>query len=520
MANTLLIVLYGGSSYREVNVLQKKDANLKQKPELVIGLVARMGVEIPNVLTALKSEAAKYNFKFVHIKVTGFLERIDHKCDLYDSPVEARYRSYIECCNKIREKAENNSVFSLLTMNAIELSRQSHQSGGHRGVMIVVDQLKRKEEIEAFRAVYDDAFIALSCHSPFEKRVKYIKEKIIADHSETDDDARWDQEAKDLISLDESEGKPFGQDVRSTFPKADYILDASNRSRSDEGLSRFFRILFSDPGISPSFEEYGNNMAAQAAYRSIDLSRQVGAAIFDNSKKVVALGSNEVPKAGGGTYWVNSKSDGRDQKKGYDINTIRKRSLVIDIVELLKANGKLTGDLAGLDPEKLNETLLSGDDGILKASKILDILEYGRALHAEMNAITDAARTNTSTQDTILFVTTFPCHNCAKHIVGSGIKTVFYLEPYSKSEVSRLYPDSISIDPANKIKNKIPFKQFCGITKRRFHYFAKEKLKDSTGKVFPWKESNAVCFIDKHPNDYRRLEETYRAKLKDMVDFN
>ena len=103
--------------------------------------------------------------------------------------------------------------------------------------------------------------------------------------------------------------------------------------------------------------------------------------------------------------------------------------------------------------------------------------------------------------------------------MGSGIKKVFYLEPYAKSEVSRLYPDSISIDPSGKSKKKVPFKQFCGITKRRFHYFAKDKLKDPTGKVFPWKENIADCLVDKQPNDYRRLEETYRAKLESSVKF-
>ena len=51
-----------------------KNETVKQKPELVIGLVARMGVDISSVLTALKSEAAKYNYKFVHIKVTDFLK--------------------------------------------------------------------------------------------------------------------------------------------------------------------------------------------------------------------------------------------------------------------------------------------------------------------------------------------------------------------------------------------------------------------------------------------------------------
>lgn len=489
------------------------ETSKKFKPELIVGIVARMGVDLSRVLTGLKSEAAKYNYKLVHIKVTKFLDRIDHKCDLKSNPIEERYKSYISCCNVIREKSNDKSIFSSLTMNAIALHRPDTQSGEHRGVLYVVDQLKRKEEVAAFRTVYGDAFISLSCHSPLASRVKFMKDKIIADHDETDDEEKWETEAISLISLDEAEENQFGQDVGATFPKADYILDSSKSKTTTDGLERLFKIIFSDPSISPTFEEYGNNMAAQAAYRSIDLSRQVGAAIFDRDKKVVSLGSNEVPKAGGGTYWVNQKIDGRDQKRGYDINTIRKRSLVMDVVEKLKANNKLSDDLNSSDISQLSELLLSEDVGILSKSKILNILEYGRALHAEMNAITDAARSNTSTKNTTLFVTTFPCHNCAKHIVGAGIKRVFYLEPFTKSEVYRLYPDSIEIDPIRAVKKKVQFKQFCGITKRRFHYFAKEKSKDESGKSFPWNEAKSKCRIDTRPQEYARLEQEYRSKI-------
>lgn len=50
-------------------------------------------------------------------------------------------------------------------------------------------------------------------------------------------------------------------------------------------------------------------------------------------------------------------------------------------------------------------------------------MEYSRSIHAEMDVITSMARKqNGDTKDKILFTTTYPCHNCARHIVAAGIK--------------------------------------------------------------------------------------------------
>lgn len=486
-------------------------------PELVVGIVARMGVDVKKVIMELKSEASKYNYNVVHIKVSNFIGSVDHGCVIKEEPIEERYHSYISCCNKIRELCEDNRVLALLTANTIKIKRKKIQSDDYRGIIYVVDQLKRPEEVETLRDIYGNSFIALSCHSTFDARVQFLTDKITADHSAAESQKVWKAKAIELIGMDESEKNKYGQAVRSTFPLADYILDSQDHTSITEGLNRLFRILFNDPSISPNFHEYCNNLAAQAAYRSIDLSRQVGAAILDYDRKIIALGANEVPKFGGGTYWPSDKDDRRDQMLGFDVNTIRKRSLVIDVVKLLQDNGKLTKEFSGLSSEDLSDTLLSSD-GILKKSKILDTLEYGRALHAEMNAITDAARSNSTTQDAILFVTTFPCHNCAKHIVGAGIKEVYYLEPYSKSAVAELYPDSIEIDSIDDNSLKVSFRQFCGVTKRRFHYFAKDKLKDDAGKVLPWSEDEAKCIIKKEPTDYIRSEVYYCSQLLDLID--
>jgi deoxycytidylate deaminase len=78
------------------------------------------------------------------------------------------------------------------------------------------------------------------------------------------------------------------------------------------------------------------------------------------------------------------------------------------------------------------DRLLKEDDGLRK-SKVMDLLEFGRIIHAEMSAITDAARLGIEIKDSTLYCTTFPCQICAKHIVAAGLDTVVCLEPYPKS---------------------------------------------------------------------------------------
>lgn len=59
--------------------------------------------------------------------------------------------------------------------------------------------------------------------------------------------------------------------------------------------------------------------------------------------------------------------------------------------------------------------------------------------HAEMAALMSCARSGGSPVDGTLYCTTFRCHNCAKHIVAAGIRSVVYVEPYPKSKAKDLY---------------------------------------------------------------------------------
>jgi dCMP deaminase len=56
--------------------------------------------------------------------------------------------------------------------------------------------------------------------------------------------------------------------------------------------------------------------------------------------------------------------------------------------------------------------------------------ELCRGLHAEQNAIIQAAKHGISINGATLYCTSFPCVICTKMIINAGIKRIVYLEGY------------------------------------------------------------------------------------------
>jgi deoxycytidylate deaminase len=492
-----------------------KKATLSKFPpyydsEIVVGFVGRIGVEMDKVLGILTDTAGALNYDVVHIKLTKSIPDIPFLPKVFSTPVEKKYHSYIDACNRLREKTKLKEIMALIAILKIQQHRKN--KGNHKSpvkrTLYVVDQLKRQEEVSLLRSVYGQLFIQISCHSPLEKRKAALVQKIAEGHKASRSHDKWSSEADALIKRDDSEeGVEGGQRVSDTFPMADLIVDSSNPQSVKETVTRFFHSFFGDFTISPTVEEFGMNLAMNAGLRSMDLSRQVGAAIISKEGEIACLGCNEVPKAGGGTYWTGDKNDTRDFTKGYDYNTSRKRGMLIDVVVRLQDHKLLGKKLADLDETELEEKLFAKEMSKIKDAQILDTLEYGRAVHAEMCALMDAARNGRAIKDHLLFTTVFPCHNCAKHIVGAGIAEVFYLKPYPKSEASLLYPDSIATDTDGKRENRIAFRQFTGITPRRYpQLFEKERLKDSAGRLLKWDQKNAFPIAGVSAPTYIDLE--------------
>ena len=112
-----------------------------------------------------------------------------------------------------------------------------------------------------------------------------------------------------------------------------------------------------------SWDEYFMGLAHLSALRSKDPSTQVGACIVDEDKKVVSIGYNGMPRGC------------QDSKMPWE-----------------REGGFLT-------------------------------TKYAYVVHAELNAILNSPR---SVKNCTLYVSLFPCNECAKAIIQSGIKKIVY----------------------------------------------------------------------------------------------
>lgn len=287
---------------------------------------------------------------------------------------------------------------------------------------------------------------------------------MIADSHNSNRSQEFESKALALIQRDEAEDDPLGQDLRDAFPQADFFVNGSDFSGLDAAIARILECLFSHPFHTPSRDERGMFHAYAASMRSGSLGRQVGAAIATPDGEIICLGCNEVPKAGGGAYWEDDDPDERDHMRGEDSNDRMKRKLLGDVLQRLYDQDWLSPEKTKFSlPDLVSQALLPLEKGGLGKAELMNVGEYGRSVHAEMAALLQAARVGTSIRGCTLFTTTFPCHNCTKHIIEAGIKRVVYVEPYPKSLAAELHSDSIEIDKPGRGTKLVQFEAFVGI---------------------------------------------------------
>ena len=135
------------------------------------------------------------------------------------------------------------------------------------------------------------------------------------------------------------------------------------------------------PESNINWDEYFMGLAYLSALRSKDPNTKVGACIVDGDKKVVSIGYNGMPR--------NIEDDNLSWNKG-----------------------------EGLDSK------------------------YLYVCHAEFNAILNC-RDGTNLKGCTLYVTLFPCNECAKAVIQTGIKEVVYNE--------NKYKDTIGVQASLKM---------------------------------------------------------------------
>jgi deoxycytidylate deaminase len=364
----------------------------------------------------------------------------------------------------------------------------------------LIDSIRHPAETQLFRRAYGASFALVGVVCEESVREKRIIGKFLTNPEKQD--AALVERVKDFISRDaDDERKSYGQHVTSAFYEADFFVDNTLDDETDEKgyleepLARLVSIVTHDRLVRPTIEETAMHHAHSARVRSACLSRQVGAALVDHYGTVVSTGTNEVPRAGGGVYGEQFSGNKRTHEHrcafrnpAFCSNNVEQNAIVDDLIAQIPELSAVDDAEKGTLRAKIRRTRLGG------------LIEFSRAVHAEMDALLSAGREGTSTVGTRLFVTTFPCHYCARHIVSAGVYEVQFIEPYPKSLALSLHIDAIAVSedgwvPPSTLsiaeeralepeedQGRVLFKPFVGVAPR-LYLKAFEKVRDLKDKV-------------------------------------
>lgn len=466
-----------------------------QEAELVLGLVAPVGTDFDRFVETLGVCLKDYRYSTNTVRLSELAESFRH-----EEPPEAGSDEYVRLTRLMNAgnaaRSHGGDILALAAAAKINARRQDDGTG-NKGPLPrnahVIRSLKHPGEVQTLRRIYGQGFFLVGIVATEAERRGFLKQR----------KGCTDQEIDALLKRDDREDDDLGQRTRDTFHLADVFVALDDT----EGLKRFLRLVFGDPYETPTPDEYAMFLAFSAGLRSADLSRQVGAVVVTTAGDVVAVGTNDVPVAGGGLCWPGSR-DHRDYMLGADMNEQQRGEIVNEVLTALRP------------PDVDAETWQREGWQKLKNAAVMDITEYGRAVHAEMEALLSCARSGVTTRGCTLYSTTFPCHNCAKHIIASGISRVVYVEPYPKSRAVQMYRASLAEEgpPKNGV---VVFDAFRGVGPRRFFdlfsiglssgYPVKRK---QDGKRREWRPDSAEVRVPLLPNSYITREQRAAEKLE------
>ncbi len=479
--------------------------------EIIIGIVSTVGTDYKTVVSYLTERLKLHNYETDEISIShSVIKKLEQPEQELDSEFK-RIKAYMALGNKFRKNTKDNSILALGVASEIFHKREKDDKDGVKPknkVAYIINSLKHPDEVERLREIYMGGFYLIGITEDENRRVKYLQ----------DEKGMTKEEGEEIISQDYDERKGHGQHTRDTFQLSDFFVNIDgNSDRLKNDIQRILALIFGHPYVTPTFDEFSMFMAFSSALRSADLSRQVGAVIAKNNE-IIATGANDCPKAYGGLYWPSydknqnkliDKLDGRDYMRGQDSNEIEKKKIIDNILSDLPE---------AVDAEAVKKALLK--------SPLKHITEFGRIVHAEMEALLFCARNNISTRKAHLYCTTFPCHNCAKHIIAAGIEKVIYVEPYPKSKAFEFYSDAISSKEDSS--EQVIFVPFVGVGPRKFFDFFSMNLshgyplrrKDKDGLTISWKPDNSKARVQMLPCSYLEKETVATSLFKKLGDEN
>jgi deoxycytidylate deaminase len=471
------------------DVTDERGPSLQERrtPELIFGMVGLVASGVSTASGTLKRILEdEYGYTVAIHKVSDIIRECGHLCSITEVPSGGSER--VDALQKMGSELRGKFSTDYLAKKCVEkiaVYRQNH--GGYQDVVPlpkrqahIIDSLKHPDEAKLLRSVYGELFWLISVFAPEEVRESRLQAMDFGKPQITE-----------IIERDRDEGIPYGQHVQKCSQLGDFFVRNNHTSKKplESTLGRYLEVLFDIQVHTPSLDESAMYAASSAASRSACLSRQVGAAIASKSGELIGIGWNDVPSFGGGLYTESESAagDNRCYRWGEAIchNDDRKSRLYEKIIKLLSDSDLLA---KGVDVSKVKHALASTD--------IKNLIEYSRAVHAEMEAIISVARTQKAgLVDGTMYVTTFPCHSCARHIVAAGLKRVVFIEPYDKSLAGELHHDSVSTDAREK-ESRVTFLQYEGVAPRnmiRLFNHGKDRKKGGKALVAGKTTAEPVC---------------------------
>ncbi|WP_394865360.1 anti-phage dCTP deaminase [Klebsiella pneumoniae] len=479
-------------------------------PEIIIALCGPIGSPLHETAEQISFSLKKYGYKTYDIRLSDLI-RINSKytkINLDESTKLKKFKSLITVGDKLREiygsdilaklaiakiSAERKKNFGEFDDIVNESSKGEASKIKNQKIFHIIDSVKNSSELELLKSIYGKMIFSIGVFSPLEAR----RENLSKINSLSVEDIA------ELINTDSGEEFDHGQSVRDTFPKCDYFLrvdsglaepgNAEAKGQILSKLERFFKLIFRSSVISPTEEENAMYAATSAARNSACLSRQVGAAVTSSSGELLSTGWNDVPRNGGGLYGKQSirlKVIDPDHR----CYALKSRSCSNDAEKRILAEVVIDS----LVQEKIISVKKREDaiQTILKNSRLKDLIEFSRAVHAEMHAILGASRV---AGERILggkiFVTTYPCHSCARHIIASGISEVYFIEPYRKSLALKLHSDAMT-ESVIETDEKVKLIQFDGVAPTRFLELFESGSRKSKAGVLELATEGAAMPVD------------------------
>lgn len=499
-------------AYEEQNIQEPKIPRLNDRltQELVIALVGPIGsgcTQTGQILDDILS--GDYGYEVYRYQLSDFIKNASNLVETnFDDLRGADLISKSQTAGDLLREKFDDWYLAAKAVEQIALTRgqdgfKSAKSGSPVPIQLrrvhIIDSIKHPKELKLLRDTYGDIFWLVGVFAPLsirEQRLRFQR--------------RLDSEAiNTIVQRDYREDGDHGQNVRDVFHQADLFIrnDQDNTSTLTKSLERFLEVLFGSPVHTPTSDESSMYAAYSEAAKSACLSRQVGAAIVSNDGELIGLGRNDVPSFGGGLYKEDHGDDDHRchaWRSRHCHNDAKKEHLYDQIFDHLSNKELLSKEAKREDVAKA-----------IQATDVKALIEYSRAVHAEMDAITSVARLNKAgILGGTLYSTTFPCHSCARHIVAAGITKVFFIEPYPKSLAIELHSDATSEMEVDE-GSKVLFLQYSGIAPKNILNLFKtsRKRKEKGGNLLSFDKKMASPVVAVSLDDYATHEKWVIAEL-------